>query len=216
MSFFSFLRRTRTDKDSRHQNKRRSASAISRATQSESRHEMIRLALRDIQTRQGVPASWLDFDVFWLSKSKTEREPTMHVRLLIKHLEPQLLSNALSFQRSLVKRVSLFDPRASTWLGSVSWQFAVPEDVTSPELRGPGLRPAAAPAPAPEVERQSQVPKAAQVRPGDRSDPAVQQQLEELRKLFAAGDAERALAAAEGEPSGFENTRPFGLTESAR
>ena len=207
MSLLSFLRGKLVARPAQRHHERNRNSVAARATQSETRREMVRLALRDMQTRHGIPASWIDFDVLWLAKPKGVRTPTMHVRLLIKHLEPQLLAHGLSFQRGLLKRVSLFDPRASSWLGGISWQFAVPENMPSPELRGPGLR---APAPLD--------PQPAAVQPGHKAQagPSVQAQLDELRRLFATGDAERALASADaGAPSGFEDTRPFELREPA-
>lgn len=211
MSLFSFLRGKLAAKAAPRHHERSRGTTSTRATQSETRREMIRLALRDIQTRHGIPASWIDFELLWLTKPKGVRAPTVHVRLLIKHLEPQLLSYGLSFQRGLLKRVSLFDPKASAWLGGVSWQFAVPENMPCPEMRGPGLRnpapqsPAAAPAPAVRPRRKASP-----------SEPSEQAQLDELRRLFATGDAERALASADtGEPSGFEDTRPFELREPA-
>jgi hypothetical protein len=209
MSLLSFLRGKLVARPAQRHHERNRNSVAARATQSETRREMVRLALRDMQTRHGIPASWIDFDVLWLSKSKGVRAPTMHVRLLIKHLEPQLLAHGLSFQRGLLKRVSLFDPRASGWLGGISWQFAVPENMPCPELRGPGLRG--------ESPTDAQ-PAAAQPGPkaGTPAGPSVQAQLDELRRLFATGDAERALASADaGAPSGFEDTRPFELREPA-
>lgn len=191
MSLFSFFRgRPAPVADKRHPAPGR-ASAYSLATQNQARSEMVRLALRDMLTRHGIPAAWIDFEVLWQARSPTSRTPTMHVRLLIRHLEPQLLSHGLSFQRSLLKRLSLFDPKASAWLGSVSWQFDLPESWPCPEWRGLAAQPggsAETPLPAP--------------------DPQMQAQLEELRRLFAMGDSQYARLAAEGRHSGFEETRP--------
>lgn len=160
-------------------------------------HEMVRLALRDMLTRHDIPAAWIDFEVFWLPRSKTLGAPAMHLQLLIKHLEPRLLSHGLSFQRSLLKRLSLFDPQASAWLGSVSWQFDVPQSVPCPEWRGLAGH-GEGPNPGTPAEPAAQ--------PTD--DPRMHAQMEELRRLFAMGDAQYARRADEGRHSGFEATRP--------
>lgn len=197
MSFFSFLRRKPpAAPGGRSTAAAGNGKAPQPAGQLRARNETVRLALRDTLARYGIASSCIDLELAWQPRAAASRSHSLHLQLLIRQLEPQLLTQGLSFQRSLLKRVRQLDPRASAWIGGVSWQFAVPETADSqppmtPVTPTPAATSATQPAPAPE--------------------PTVHDQVEELRRLFAIADAQRALAASTRPREVFEPTRPSEL-----
>jgi hypothetical protein len=67
------------------------------------------------------------------------RETGMHWRLLVKHWDTRLLTHAVALQNSLVMRLLGYDPLAADWLMGISWQFALPDEVSCPPLPQPGF-----------------------------------------------------------------------------
>jgi hypothetical protein len=111
------------------------------------RRELMRAVLRKTLTRHGIPAAWIGAEM--LVASARGREAGMHWRLLVKHWDPRLLTHAVAFQNSLVIRLLGYDPLAADWLMGISWQFALPDEVSCPAMPQAGYwtaepRPAAA------------------------------------------------------------------------
>lgn len=100
------------------------------------RRELLRVVLRDTLNRHGIPSDWLAAEV--LATSNRNGERGVHWRLVVKHWDPRLLSCAVAFQQALIKRVTTFDPLASTWLTGISWQFALEDESQCPPLPHPG------------------------------------------------------------------------------
>jgi hypothetical protein len=99
------------------------------------RRELLRVALRDTLQRHGIPASWVSADVLVSSSRNGQRG--IHWRLVLKHWEPRLLTHAVAFQQSLLKRVTTSDPLACAWLTGISWQIAVPDESVCPAMPAP-------------------------------------------------------------------------------
>lgn len=117
------------------------------------RRELLRVVLRDTLNKHGIPSAWIGADV--LTAMGRDREPGIHLRILLKHWEPRLMECAVAFQRSLVARAELFDPQVGAWLMGISWQYALQDESRCPAMPDPvswtAPRPApAAPAPVPE------------------------------------------------------------------
>jgi len=99
------------------------------------RRELLRVVLRDSMNRHGIPASWIGAEM--LVATSRNRESGIHWRLVIKHWEPRLMTHAIAFQHSLIRRIMTFDPMASSWLMGISWQFALPDESVCPEMPPP-------------------------------------------------------------------------------
>ena len=117
------------------------SSQLSPATSSQSkssassvgnRRELLRLVLRNTLNRHGIPATWVGADV--LTATSPGREPGVHLRLLIQHWDPRLLTYAVALQNSLIVRLLAFDPLASNWLMGITWQFALPDEAACPPM----------------------------------------------------------------------------------
>lgn len=105
-------------------------------SQGRTRRELLRVVLRDTVNRHGIPGSWLDGEVL-VSTSRTG-ERGIHWRLVVKHWDPRLLLHAAALQQALIKRLTTFEPLASSWLTGISWQFAAPDDAPLPAMPHPG------------------------------------------------------------------------------
>jgi hypothetical protein len=102
-----------------------------------SRRELMRTVLRKTLTRHGIPTSWIGAEM--LIATARGRETGMHWRLLVKHWDTRLLTHAVALQNSLVMRLLGYDPLAADWLMGISWQFALPDEVSCPPLPQPGF-----------------------------------------------------------------------------
>lgn len=220
MSFFSNLFATKAPRAAPHSPALVAANSRNMpASQGSTRRELLRVVLRDTMIKHGIPTAWLAIEL--LLSTDEGPEPRMHVRLLIKHWDPRLLECAVAFQQSFYKRVSLFDPQSTGWLSGVSWQFALDDESACPPLPDPSvwatppqsahLAPAAAGAATlvaatTDLAEASATPEAAAP-----PRPSEADQLQELRRLFEASDAQRATLV---DDSG-ELDRPFRPTEPA-
>jgi hypothetical protein len=108
-------------------------SAVSNTT---TRRELLRVVLRDTLNRQGIPPDWIAGEI--LSSTSRAGERTVHWRLLVRHWDERILAHGVALQQALIKRVTAFDPLASSWLSGISWQFALEDESECPPLPHPG------------------------------------------------------------------------------
>lgn len=153
-------------------------------SQNATRRELLRVVLRDTMIKHGIPSAWLGAEM--LATSGGGQAPGMHVRLLVKHWDPRLLSHGVALQNSFLQRVALFDPAAPEWLTGVSWQFALSDESVCPAMPDPSVWTTPA-----------------------RPVPTEDDQLAELRRVLAAGDGRQ------GDSSAYDKTQPFRPTEPA-
>jgi hypothetical protein len=153
--------------------------------------------------------------------SSRSRGPGMHVRLVMRQWDQRLLTYALAFQNDLMAAISRFEPKASTWLHGVSWEFNVGDTCPYPEMpepafwRGAAAAPTAAPA-APQAN-----PPAPPAAPGapaaatasaEGADEEVLRDLKDLQSMFAARDATLEKQANTGGQADFQPTEPSRLS----
>jgi hypothetical protein len=175
---------------------------------------MLRVAIRSTLNRHGIPIAWIGADVS-LANSRG-REPGVHLRLMLRHWDPRLLTHAVALQNSLIERVMTFDPLASTWLTGISWQFDLPDEGSCPPLPPAGSWTAAPPDEGP-VAVQSAI--AELVRNGPAAGPAAagpdqsaDDVKSDLEQLIAVRDAELRLHAQQlPAEEGPEATQPMYL-----
>ena len=99
------------------------------------RRELLRVALRDTLVRHGIPAPWITAEA--VPEPGPGPEQRIHLRLQIRHYDPNLLAHGMALQSSFYKRVELFDPQAAQWLHGISWQFAVADPPSGIEMPDP-------------------------------------------------------------------------------
>lgn len=162
------------------------------------RRELLRLALRQSLGRNGIPVHWIGAEAVELPGPGNP----LHVRLLVQHWDDRLPRLFLAFQEDFEQRLLAVEPLARTWLRGFSWQFQLVDATPHPRLPEPGSwlesrEVVSAPAPL-VVSPANAAAAAASAAAADRKIK------EELERLFAHQDAERAMAPQQPD---FEPTR---------
>jgi hypothetical protein len=111
------------------------------------RKDLLKLVLREMLLRNGIPNAWLSADL--LRTTSTNREQGIHVRFLMRHFEPRLLQHGVALEQEFLQRLLVLDPLARNWLMGFSWQFALPDTSTCPPLPHAGYWTAPVVEPAP-------------------------------------------------------------------
>ena len=119
------------------------------------RKDLLRLVLREMLQRNGIPSAWLSADL--LRTTTARREEGIHVRFLVRTWEPRLMLHGVAFEKEYLQRLLLLDPLAVNWLMGFSWQFVLPDTAVCPPMPHAGSwtappAPPAAPAARPPQE----------------------------------------------------------------
>jgi hypothetical protein len=112
-------------------------SASPASTSTSVRRELLRSVLRATLEDHGIPAEWIGAEV--LLATAHGQEAGVHMRLLMRHWDPRLLTHAVALQNSFIAKVREADLLASNWLLGVSWQFALPSEGACPPMPHPGF-----------------------------------------------------------------------------
>ena len=102
------------------------ANSDSPASRNAGRRELIHVVLRETMRRHAIPSDWIDCRI--LPVIHRNNKTGVHVHLVVKQGQGNLLTYIPAFQSSLMAETEKFDPRAWDWLLSISWQF---EGITS-------------------------------------------------------------------------------------
>src|SRR4051794_8778218 len=97
------------------------------------RRELLRLALRQSLSRNGIPVHWIGAEAIELPG----RGNPLHVRLLVQHWDERLPVLFLAFQEDFEQRLLAVEPLARTWLRGFSWQFQLVDATPHPPLPDP-------------------------------------------------------------------------------
>src|SRR6478672_1390512 len=97
------------------------------------RRELLRLALRQSLSRNGIPVHWIGAEAIELPGPGNP----LHVRLLVQHWDDRLPILFLAFQEDFEQRLLAVEPLAHTWLRGFSWQFQLVDATSHPGLPDP-------------------------------------------------------------------------------
>lgn len=100
------------------------------------RKDLVRVALREMVLRNGIPQGWLSAEM--LRTNSTKENPGMHVRFLLRHWEPRLMLHGPALEKDFMQRLLTLDPQAGAWLNGFSWQHALDDTSICPPLPQPG------------------------------------------------------------------------------
>ena len=100
------------------------------------RKEMLRMVLRDTLLRHGIPAAWIGAEVL-TAVAQDGGRGGLHVRLLLRHWDAELVICTFTLQESYHKGVLALDPLAGDWLLGMSWQFDLNNTGDCPPLPPP-------------------------------------------------------------------------------
>lgn len=143
MGMFDLLRGKKAETTARPRNSRPppastqfEASQLSPGSANSVRKDLLKVALRDMLMRNGIPQAWVSADM--LRTSSPRREPGLHVRFLVRRWEPRLMLHGPALEQEFTNRLLMLDPQAADWLMGFSWQFALDDASVCPPLPHPG------------------------------------------------------------------------------
>lgn len=96
------------------------------------RKDVLKLVMRELLMRNGIPNAWLSADLLRTTNSK--REHGIHVRFLMRHFEPRLMQHGPALEQEFTQRLLMLDPLAAGWLMGFSWQFTLDDTSKCPPL----------------------------------------------------------------------------------
>lgn len=99
------------------------------------RHELVKMAVRDVLKKHGIPTTWVACEI--LPGHTRDRIRGTHVRLVVREWLPSLLLYTVSIQRAILTRLIRIDPLSPACFAGVSWRYAVVDDNTCPALPPP-------------------------------------------------------------------------------
>ena len=85
------------------------------------RRELVQVVLRDTMRRHGIPSDWIECRI--LSVVSNSRGTGMHVQFVVRKGDDRLITYVHAFQSSFMRELEKFEPKASEWVFSLSWQF---------------------------------------------------------------------------------------------
>lgn len=83
--------------------------------------DLVKVVLRETMRKHGIPSDWIECRS--LSVLTRQHKSGMHVQLLVRKADQQLLPYVHAFQESFWERILRMDPAARDWLFSVGWEF---------------------------------------------------------------------------------------------
>ena len=99
------------------------------------RKDLLKMVLRDVLTRTGIPAEWLTAEM--VRSASPRRGDGLHVRFLVRHWSVRMLEHGPAFQDEFTQRLLMLDPQARDWLHGFSWQFTLGDGESYPQLPPP-------------------------------------------------------------------------------
>lgn len=136
----------------------RASAPVSRADPSreDTRRQLLTMAVRDTLLKHGIPSHWISAEP--VPAITSGRVPGMHLRLVVREWNPELLGYTVALQRAIQARLIRLDALSHSWMAGVSWKYDVVDDSTCPALpppqhwnhaRAPEAKPLPAPVPDP-------------------------------------------------------------------
>ena len=184
------------------------ASQLSPQSVTSVRKDVLRLVLRELLTRNGIPQGWVAADMLRTTTS-SKRQEALHVRFLVRRWEPRLLEHGPAIEQEFAHRLLILDPQAREWLSGFSWQFVLEDTRVCPPLPHPGSWTA------PSAPPQEEPVRAPLTKPGDIIEgpmvlPRTSDEVRaDLEQLLALRDADQKRHAQGGDH--FAATRPATL-----
>jgi hypothetical protein len=102
---------------------------------SKSKQQLAYLAVRDVMTRHAIPLAWIVPQA--VSATLGERRAGTHLRLVLKHWDPNVLALTFALQKAIARRLIALDPLSASWLMGISWEIAPSDDSQCPMLVTP-------------------------------------------------------------------------------
>ena len=84
-------------------------------------YKMVQMVLRLLLRKHGIPGHWIELQE--LAVPGKVRGLGMHVRLILKYWDPNLVNHLQAFQTQFLADIKRYEPKHKEWLYGLSWQL---------------------------------------------------------------------------------------------
>lgn len=168
-------------------------------------YKLVQMVLRLLLRKHGIPGHWIELQE--LAVPGKVRGLGMHIRLVLKYWDPNLMNHLQAFQTQFLADIKRYEPKHKDWLYGMSWQLETGSSCPNPALPDkpfwtvPG-RPAPMPDPSTAVAAADTAAAAA-------APPPAPVDHSKLERLFADRDQEMKKNAESGDSPEFQDTQPL-------
>ncbi len=180
-------------------------------------YKLVQMVLRLLLRKHGIPGHWIELQE--LSVPGKVRGLGMHVRLVLKYWDPNLMNHLQAFQNQFLADIKRYEPKHKDWLYGMTWQLETGSSCPHPILPDkPFWTVPGRPAPMPDASAAATAPAAAALplATGDAAAAAVAPHAPpapvdhtKLERLFADRDQEIKKNAESGDGLAFQDTQPL-------
>jgi hypothetical protein len=107
-------------------------SQLQASTREQTQRQLLTMALRDTLKRNGMVPGWLTAEAVLGSDSGRGRG--MHVQLVLREWEPDLLPYVVSLEHAFRTTLRRLDPLSPSWMLGITWRFEPNNPLTWPQL----------------------------------------------------------------------------------
>lgn len=179
-------------------------------------YKLVQMVLRLLLRKHGIPGHWIELQE--LTVPGKVRGLGMHVRLVLKYWDPNLMNHIQAFQTQFLADIKRYEPKHKDWLYGLSWQLETGSSCPNPTLPDkPFWTVPGRPAPMPDASAAAAAAVAAAPAAADAAADAVAVapvppapvDHSKLERLFADRDQELEKNAQAGEGPEFQDTQPL-------
>lgn len=179
--------------------------------------QLMQMVLRKLLRKHSIPGDWIELKAMLLPNKG--RGQLMHVRLVIRHWDANLMNHTQAFQEQFLLELKRCEPQFRDWLHGLSWQLEMGSSCPYPTLPDkpfwtvpgqPGAAPAAAAPAAAVVHVAAVAPAAAAPAPPK----AESDEHADLERMFADRDQQLKKSSDSGYLPTFQDTQPLDEDEN--
>jgi hypothetical protein len=174
-------------------------------------YKLVQMVLRLLLRKHGIPGHWIELQE--LTVPGKVRGLAMHVRLVLKYWDPNLMNHLQAFQNQFLADIKRYEPKCKDWLYGMSWQLETGSSCPNPTLPDkPFWTVPGRPAPMPDASTAAAAPVAADAAAAAAAPahvPPAPVDHSKLERLFADRDQEIKKNAESGDGPEFQDTQPL-------
>lgn len=178
-------------------------------------YKLVQMVLRLLLRKHGIPGHWIELQE--LAVPGKVRGLGMHVRLVLKYWDPNLMNHIQAFQNQFLADIKRYEPKHKDWLYGLTWQLETGSSCPTTTLPDkPFWTVPGRPAPMPDASAAATAPAAAALPLAAAgtaaavvAPPPAPVDHTKLERLFADRDQEMKKNAESGEGPEFQDTQPL-------
>ena len=184
-------------------------------------YKLVQMVLRLLLRKHGIPGHWIELQE--LAVPGKVRGLGMHIRLVLKYWDPNLMNHIQAFQNQFLADIKRYEPKHKDWLYGMTWQLETGSSCPNPALPDkPFWTVPGRPAPMPDPSAAAAAapvatgPAAASLLMTDTSAavdashaPTEAMEHARLERLFSVRDQEMRKNAESGDGPEFQDTQPL-------